>query len=365
MAELAWHSVNVFHHDPDRTGLLLGAVRPLVRAVAPAVSTVYFVPHWRRGPHVRIPILATESTFDDVVVPAVREIVGGYLREHSSATVLDERAAAVEHARLAVEERERGPLTPWAANNSVEFDTHDRREHVLGEPASELLAGYYADTNDIVFDMLEWTRLGGSRIALAVDLFISAAHRFLPPITYGYMSFRGHADAFLAKQPDVVRDRFEDVYLANADRIRRRVVEITAEDGAAVPFGALLDVLRQYRNQANELITAGALVLNADEDGNAEPWGSRWGGWSDRSEFHRTLGGHRAAAETLGGWNVFQQYRIVLNWLYLNLYRLGLGEAERNLVCHLVSRAVEDVHGVSAVDRIQDLISYVDSGGRL
>jgi hypothetical protein len=365
MVELVWRSVNIFHHDPDRTGLVVDAVRPLIRTLVPEVSTVYFVPHWRRGPHIRIPIRATERAFDDVVAPAVRDVIGRYLGEHPSTTVLDERAAMAEHARLAVEERERGRLTPWAADNSVEFDAHDRREHVLGEAASDLLAGYYADTNDIVFDMLDWTRCGGSRMALAVDLFIAAAHRFLPPVSYGYMSFRGHADAFLAKQPDAVRDRFENVYLANADRVRRRVVEITAEDQVTVPFGGLLDVLRQYRNRARDLITAGELVLNVDDDGRAEAWGSQWGAWSDRSAFHRTLGGHRAAAETLGEWTVFQQYRIVLNWLYLNLYRLGIGEVDRNLVCHIVSRAVEDVHGVSALDRIRDLISYVDGGGRL
>ncbi|MET8625192.1 hypothetical protein ABZW30_15800 [Kitasatospora sp. NPDC004669] len=127
----------------------------------------------------------------------------------------------------------------------------------------------------------------------------------------------------------------------------------------------LLDALLRYRNQADELIRAGELALDTDANGQPEEWGSSWSAWSERSPFHRTLGGHRGAADRLGGWNAFQQYRVVLNWLYLDMYRIGIGELERNLVCHVVSRAVEDVNGVTAMDRIQDLIGFVDSGGRL
>ncbi|WP_316774200.1 thiopeptide maturation pyridine synthase [Streptomyces sasae] len=368
MTESSWRSVNVFHHDSDRTDLLLDAVRPFITTVAPAVSGVYFQPHWRRGPHVRIPVRASAEAFDDIVRPAVADVLETYLRAHPSTVVLDERAAYAQHVRLAEQERERGPLTPWASDNTVEIALHDQRLHVLGgTAAADLLAGYYVDTNDIVFDILDWVRGGGSRMALAVDLFIGAANRFLPPVTYGYLSFRGHADAFMAKMPDGLRERFDRVYEANAERFRRRVVEITAADDHhdVIRFGGLLDTLLRYRNQANELITSGELVLDTDENGDPEEWGSTWSDWSDRSPFHRVLGGHRAAADQLGDWNTFQQYRIVLNWLYLNMYRLGIGELERNLVCHVVSRAVEDVHGVTAMVRIQDLIGFVDNGGRL
>ncbi|MFH8385769.1 thiopeptide maturation pyridine synthase [Kitasatospora sp. NPDC018058] len=368
MTQSSWRTVNVYHHDGDRTDLLLDAVRPFLRAVAPAASRVWFQPHWRRGPHVRIPIQASAETFDTVVAPAVVDILGAYLRAHPSTAVLDEQAALEQHRRLARYEREQGPLTPWAANNSVEVEPFDRRLSVLGgQAAADLLADYYVDTNDAVFAVLDRVRGGGSRMALAVDLFIAAAHRFLPPVTYGYLSYRGHADAFLAKHPDGLRERFDRVYEANAERFRQRVVTITAtaDYHEVLPFGSLLDTLLRYRNQADELIRAGELALDTDANGRPEEWGSSWSAWSERSPFHRTLGGHRGAADQLGGWNTFQQYRVVLNWLYLNMYRIGIGELERNLVCHVVSRAVEDVNGVTAMDRIQDLIGFVDSGGRL
>ena len=357
-----WRSVNVFHHDGDRTDLLLDAVRPFIATVAPSVSRVYFQPHWRRGPHVRIPIQASAEVFDDVVQPAIDEILVDYLRGHPSTVVLDEREAHEQHVRLAEFERETGPLTPWAPNNSVEIAEYDRRVAVLGsETAADLLADYYVDTTGIVFDILDWVRGGGSKMALAVDLFIGAANRFLPPVTYGYLSYRGHADAFLAKMPEGMRPRFDGVYQANAARFRQRVADITAAEDYhdVLSFGVLLDVLLRYRNQAADLIEAGEVNLNPDA------WGSTWSAWSDRSPFHKLLGGHRGAADQLGGWTEFQRYRIVLNWLYLNMYRLGIGELERNLICHVVSRAVEDVNGVTATERIQELIGYVDSGGRL
>lgn len=368
MTEPSWRSVNIFHHDGDRTDLLLDAVRPFIAAVAPSVSRVYYQPHWRRGPHIRVPIQASSETFTDVVAPAVTDILDEYLRAHPSTVTLDERAAHAQHVRLAEHERERGPLTPWAPNNTVEIEPYDRRLHVLGgQAAADLLADYYVDTNDVVFAILDWVRGGGSKMALAVDMFIAVANRFLPPVTYGYMSFRGHADAFIAKMPDGLRERFDQVYEANAKHFQQRVVQITAaaEYHDVLPFSALLDILLRYRGQANELISSGNLALNTDENGDPEAWGSAWSAWADRSPFHQVLGGHRAAAAQLGGWNTFQQYRVVLNWLYLNMYRLGIGELERNLICHVVSRAVEDVHGVTAMGRIQELIGFVDSGGRL
>ncbi|MFH8986325.1 thiopeptide maturation pyridine synthase [Streptomyces varsoviensis] len=366
--ESSWRSVNVFHHDRDRTALLLGAVRPFLAAVAPSVDRAYFQPHWRRGPHVRVLVQADPETFDAVVAPAVDGVLREYVRTHPSTVTLDEAAARDQHIRLARQEREEGPLTPWAGNNTVETQPYEQRVRVLGgQAAADLLADYYVDTNDVVFAMLDRARGGGSKMAPAVDLFIAAAHRFLPPVTYGYLSFRGHADAYLAKMPDALRERFDQVYDANAERFRGRVAEITAaaDYHDALPYPALLDVLLGYRDRANKLIEAGELALNVDESGAPEAWGSTWAAWSDRSPFHRALGGHRPAADQLGGWNTFQQYRVVLNWLYLNMYRLGIGELERNLICHVVSRAVEDVHGVTAMDRIQDLIGFVDNGGRL
>jgi hypothetical protein len=362
MTESRWRGVNVFHHDADHTDLLLDAVRPFIATVSPSVDRVYFQPHWRRGPHVRIPIQSTDEVFDDVVTPAIGEILVEYLRAQPSTVVLDEQAAHEQHVRLAEFEHERGPLTPWAPNNSVEIDEHDRRIEVLGgDAAADLLADYYVDTDEVVFDILDWVRSGGAKMSLAVDLFIGAANRFLPPVTYGYLSYRGHADAFMAKMPDGVRERFDRVYETNADHFRQRVADITAaaDYHDVLPFSALLDTLLRYRDQANVLITSGELNLNPDE------WGSTWSAWSDRSPFHKLLGGHRGAADQLGGWNEFQRYRVVLNWLYLNMYRLGIGELERNLICHVVSRAVEDVHGVTATGRIQELIGFVDSGGRL
>jgi hypothetical protein len=368
MADPQWRCVHVFHHDPDRTDLMLRAVGPLIRTIAPEVSMVYFQPHWRRGPHVRVPVLATPQSFRNVVEPAVHDIVGGYLRDCPSRTVLDENAALAEHRRLAEYEQERGPLTPWASNNSVEFAEHDQRLHVLGSPAAAtLMAGYYAATNDVVLDIIAWNRNGGSRMALAIDLFIATAHRFLPPVSYGFMSYRGHADAYLAKVPDVVRDRFDEVYLANADHFQQRVRTVTAavDEHRPLPFGALIDVLARYRHSATELMERGELTLDGGQDEEVLPWGENWAAWSDRSEFHQVLGGHRGAADALGGWGPFRQFRVTLNWLYLNMYRIGINERERNLVCHIVSRAVEDVYGVRPLDRIRDLISYVDHGGRL
>jgi hypothetical protein len=47
-------------------------------------------------------------------------------------------------------------------------------------------------------------------------------------------------------------------------------------------------------------------------------------------------------------WN--QSHRLVLNFQYQLLSRLGIVPAQRYLLCHLAARTLQDVCGVSAVE---------------
>ena len=46
----------------------------------------------------------------------------------------------------------------------------------------------------------------------------------------------------------------------------------------------------------------------------------------------------------------FTKYRLMLNYTYLQLTRLGLLPAQRFLLCHLAANAAEEMYRVSAVD---------------
>ncbi|MFG6198652.1 hypothetical protein [Nonomuraea sp. JJY05] len=49
----------------------------------------------------------------------------------------------------------------------------------------------------------------------------------------------------------------------------------------------------------------------------------------------------------------FLRYRVLLNYTYLHLIRLGLTPLDRFRTCHLLADAVEDVYGLSGLDALR------------
>src|SRR5262245_32110112 len=129
---VGWYSAHIYYYELDKDALILDGIRPLVRRLRPVVESVYLVRHWRQGPHLRLQVRTDAGTWAGVVQPLVEEILGGYLRAHPSTAVLDERAELPIHLLLAEREQERGPLSPWYPDNSIQYQPYDSRLHVLG-----------------------------------------------------------------------------------------------------------------------------------------------------------------------------------------------------------------------------------------
>src|SRR6266550_9008553 len=141
----SWQTVCVSYHDSSTVDdLILDAVRP---AFAELSGAAYFLRHWRRGPHLRLNVLASDEQLRATVLPVLRRTVGGYLRAHPSTAAMDLAALLPEHRRLAARERDTGPLWPPRPDNRLELESYDSRADVLGgEPAAELLADVYSAT---------------------------------------------------------------------------------------------------------------------------------------------------------------------------------------------------------------------------
>ncbi|MFI5913343.1 thiopeptide maturation pyridine synthase [Dactylosporangium sp. NPDC051541] len=346
-----WRRIDVYYYDPDKDRLILEGVRPLLRRLAGRVDGAWFTRHWRRGPHLRLLVSTGAATFDEVVRPAADEIIGGFLARHPSTHVLDPERERAAHQRLAELEHEQGPLWPWFPDNSLRVSAHEPREAQLGGPAAaELLADFYAGTNELAFRMIEQVS-GRSRLALAFNLMITTAHALSnSDITSGFVSFRSHAEAFLHVFPeaDGLRPRWDRHYRAHAPVLRRRVGAVTAAlDGGApgVPFVEdWVRALAPYRISGAELIRSGAVALPADRATTAAEL-------PDVSAFHRRLYTNPRWAQTRASVD-FQVYRLMLNLTYLHLTRLGITPVERFLLCHLAANAVEEEHGIRAIDLV-------------
>lgn len=357
-----WCSFHVHYHD-DSDALLLDGVRPMLRQVAEAVDTSFFLRHWRLGPHLRLNVLCQPHALTDVVRPAVHDIVGGALARRPSRAALVPEEHLELHRRLALLEVEPGPLMPWRPDNSIHEQAHDARVSTVGsQDEADLLAGFYADTNDLVFDGLERIAAGDQRLAIAFDLMIATAHALSGlPLSQAFVSFHSHAEGFLHSPLGArgQRERWAAHYRAHsdalADRLRTLVATVDRDLGVAGSPSSVGSMaaswvarLRPYRARAARHVLDGRIT-----DDPILPEESRaLYADLDASPFHRRL-------LATPGWQRFRDsdgfalYRLMLNSTYLHLSRLGVAPEERFLLCYLAAHTVEDYYDVAPSDVIE------------
>lgn len=359
-----WHSIHVHYYADDRDPLILHGVRPLFEHLRRDVEKAFFLRHWRQGPHLRLNLRCAEGTLERSVRPAVHETIGRFLRERPSTRAVDPERHLPTHRRLAELESEPGPLLPWYPDNSIRYTSFDRRRHVLEGADVDLLIDFYVDTNELAFRMLDGIDRGRDRYRAAFDLMISTAHALSAVgIVRGCVSFRSHAEAFLNGYPEGrgLRRRWDDHYSANAtalvEQVRRVVATLDGTDEPVsrgpVPYVRdWVTALTPYQSQVRTLIETGRLSLPSPQSVDAGRPATRTLG--EASSFHRELLAAPAWARMREAeW--FASYRLMLNYTYLQLTRLGISPAERFLLCHLAANAVEDAFGVSALDVVRGL----------
>ncbi|MEU6479169.1 thiopeptide maturation pyridine synthase [Streptomyces sp. NPDC047017] len=363
-----WYSLHVHHHDEEaEPDLVLDAVRPAFEAVAPWVEGAWFGRHWLRGPHLRLNFRCGPVDWEERVRPTVTGIVTDHLRARPSQVRLDEEALAPVHARLAELEMETGPRHPWVPDNTVLEQPYDHRLPVLESlRASELLAGFLSDTDGQAFGAYERVRAGGALPLLALDLmWTTASVAAVPftaggePIERGFLSLRSHADAFLSRtrDPVAVRADFDDRFRRQESVLceRLRSVEATlAGGGDAVPFVTeWAAAVRHHQRIAQPLLASGEVSMGGAARAPRMPT-------RRTSEFHAVLRSDHGHEDFVRTDDWFSSFRLMMNYLYLHLNRLGLKPVDRALLCHLAAHTVEAVHGVDAVGSFQRYVASAD-----
>lgn len=349
-----WRTYQVYYYDKDMSGLLLDAVRSFMDQISPHTGRAYYICHWLRGPHVRVNVEAEPEILRDVVRPALDSVVGAHLTDRPSTAKIDSAALVEQHRRLAEREHESSPLTPLRPDNSLHEGDYDRRLHVLGsQSAVELLADFYSATTAFAFDTLDRVRRGDQLAGLAFDIMIASVHGLSGiGLQRGFVSFRSHSEAFLSWWPEAegLRQKWDTYYAAHADsltaRVRAVMAEVDARDGAPTLVSRWLDELTPVHRRGSHLIATGELSMDP-------PWARRYADddpvvveLARKSPFHSRRRPPGEAVDQV--W--FDSYRLVLNYTYLQLTRLGLGASERFLLCHLAANAAEDLFGVAATD---------------
>lgn len=344
---MRWRSVHVYYYDDSKTDLVLDAVRPLFQRLAPGIRA-YYVPHWLNGPHLRLNFESEQRIYDELVLPAVYEVVGGYLHSQPSVAVVDPQRLHAQHKRLAELEQERGALLPLLPDNSIHEADYEQRLHVLGTTdTAELLADFYVDTTPLAFDMTDAVRNGRQLLRLGFDLMVATAHG-LSGVGFerGFVSFRSHAEAFLSWMPEGegLRPAWQRHYEQHAEALTGRVQAVLATVDAAgpcVPFvRPWVEVMTQYWRRGSQLIESDTLRLAPGPPPDS----------AEHAERLRRSPLHRAREDVVVDPVWFAKYRLMLNYTYLHLTRLGMTPAERFLLCHLAANAAEEFVGRPATE---------------
>ncbi|MGW6424251.1 thiopeptide maturation pyridine synthase [Nocardia sp. NPDC055053] len=351
---MRWKSIHVYYYQPDKSGLLLNGVRPVFRDLRPFVDAVSVTRHWRLGPHLRLNFRTDDHTFEKLVWPTAERELSRYLTAEPSTTVLDIELHSREHRTLAELEAEKGPLSPWVPDNTVlraEFD--DRTEAMGSSRGAELLADFYADTTDLTFTAYETCSARPQLMSRAFDLMVATAHLGAAEgIARGFISFRSHAEGFLAQNADGValRRHWDDNYRQTAESLRARVADIVeAIDHDREPDHRLAEwflTIGRFRDRIQRALADGSLPIPPPPP--PRPGAERR---LEASDFHRRLFANPEWSRMQDSTD-FTIYRLLLNFTYLHLTQLGLVPKDRILLCHMIANAVEDHFGVSATELV-------------
>ncbi|MFE9749487.1 thiopeptide maturation pyridine synthase [Saccharothrix saharensis] len=351
----AWHCVHVYYYEPDKDRLILDGVRPLFQQIRSRVDALYLTRHWRQGPHVRLFAKTDPRTWSDVVRPRVDAVLGDYLAAHPSTAEPDLEHDLAQHRLLARREREPGPLLPWFPDNSIHEHPYDTRSHVIrSAETGELMASFAADGTHLLFRMLDRARTGlDAKELIALELVLATTVAADAPVTAGFASYRSHAEGFLSscRDPDAVRAAFDAHYEAHHNTLLARARAVLAtSDGTAstAPYARRWTALcREYGRRVAPLVERGLVFrpLPAEPPATLPP-----------APVHALVVGDRAYRAAVLNDPALLRHRFLLNCTYLQISRLGLTPFQRFRTCHAAANAVEEVHGISAVDAIREYV---------
>ncbi|MEV0570346.1 hypothetical protein [Dactylosporangium sp. NPDC050588] len=110
--------------------------------------------------------------------------------------------------------------------------------------AADLLAEFHLRTTALAFDVLRLRRQGRQLPAIAFDLLIATAEALCgADLSWSFVSFRSHAEAFLSTWPEGagLRPAWDGYFTANAGRLTARAEAVAADHAPCAPVDGLVD----------------------------------------------------------------------------------------------------------------------------
>ena len=188
----------------------------------------------------------------------------------------------------------------------------------------------------------------------------SPAQAALPDgLPLSYLSFRSHAEAFIAttKDPDATRRALRGRYEAMREDLDARVRAIFAQlrggELCSADAQTWYDLVRSTKPALVRGFESGSVVAHTEY---SQVHLRERTDFADNA-FHRTAGGSADLQAYLSTDTSFLATRLLTSLLYLSLHTLGISLAERYLLCFAIASACESVFDVDGVALLTSLTS--------
>lgn len=354
-----WQSIHLYYYDNNKDDLLLDCIRPLFATLRERgwLERCYFTRHWRGGSHIRLQMYADAERFRSEIEPYVRKTVEAYLQAHPSTVQIDEQAARKQYERRSLAAPVASAYVPLRPNNSLESaDYEDLSATVGSASAASLLEEYYVETTDLAFTLLEHTRNNyTARLNVCFDQLVAlvATSPFLS-IKRAYMSYRSHVEAYITCEPQIEeprarRSRLESAYAQRHAVILKRVQRLLASieqtpEQLPVWLASAIEIYQRYGQRAFQEANAGTLRLKTNEDFEAQKDHVRL-----EESAYRTAVVNNVAVLQASNTPVIVAHRIELNFLYLQLSRIGMLNEDRYILDYYIASAIEEIFAIDPV----------------
>ncbi|MFJ9840917.1 hypothetical protein ACIRYZ_10670 [Kitasatospora sp. NPDC101155] len=324
----------VYDYHPSKIRLLSEALLPLLSELRAAhnLPVAFCTRGWDGGSHLALHLAGPgldQAVFDDL---SRRLAAAAAANPAETWTEAEYTAIAERNSRL---EGRTGFRPRPAPHGTVSIDTMPD-----DGPLAEQRRAYHTGMAEVLRDTLVPGHAPSRVSGLGLGLLVATAAVYPGGLRFGSLSLRSHAEAFLAVRPDGerLRQQFEQAYRQNR-AAALQLVETGVRSASSLPGNRLAEQTYAVLRSAEHAADIRRLTAPGQRRGQPAP----------TSQFHATL-------RQFAFWDNppigFNEYRVLINWLYEALPLLDVQPAARYLSCHLIACAVDEFLGESWQQRI-------------
>lgn len=219
-----WSCLRVYYYDSNKHRLLLDCIRPIISQLinVDKIDTFYFEPHWEHGPHTRLHVKVKSISQKKEVLDQVKRHVSEYLKVNPSSGDVDAEQYKKRQNSLAWwEVHPNKNYELWSDHTIIESNDGPKPSFLGDDFPIEIVWDFLSEQSQFVFYLLEKSRDAyPKKFKTALQLMYMHACIFDSTLQYSHLSFRSHAEAFLATSGDQLKNKqvFETQYRKQKER---------------------------------------------------------------------------------------------------------------------------------------------------